>query len=289
MNVLFTIIDLPGMFSLHSHLLWDFLLFFLVTAYVIVCPFTKVEESFAVQACHDLIAHQTNITAYDHLEFSGVVPRSFLGPLSITMFSAPFLFLASRVLPMLVSANTALLFLLPKLYMLYVLRIILGLANVCSFSFFRRSLSKRFGDARIATATALVSLCQFHFIFYQSRPLANMFALVFTNIACGCLLRRNIHHAVCWLALASIVFRCDVVLFAGPLLIGGLLTDTWADKGGRVAVFVRVVLFGLGSSVASIALSVAVDSFFWRRLLWPEGEVWWYNVVDNKSSDWGYC
>lgn len=59
-------------------------------------PFTKVEESFNIQATHDVLASgvQTSDTQeflranYDHVEFSGSVPRTFVGAIALTLLTA---------------------------------------------------------------------------------------------------------------------------------------------------------------------------------------------------------
>jgi alpha-1,6-mannosyltransferase len=63
----------------------------LVLLHLAVAPYTKVEESFNLQAVHDILTYgvpKNNDNAleifkneYDHFSFPGVVPRSFVGAL----------------------------------------------------------------------------------------------------------------------------------------------------------------------------------------------------------------
>lgn len=74
-----------------------------ILTHLFLAPYTKVEESFNIQATHDILINglpwgiKWEHTGswlrerYDHLTFTGSVPRTFVGPLSLAAASWPFL------------------------------------------------------------------------------------------------------------------------------------------------------------------------------------------------------
>lgn len=67
----------------------------LVLLHLFVAPYTKVEESFHIQAVHDILAHGLpdrlgrNHTNYDHFAFPGAVPRTAIGAAVLAKLSQP--------------------------------------------------------------------------------------------------------------------------------------------------------------------------------------------------------
>ena len=76
----------------------------LIIAHLFVSPYTKVEESFNIQAIHDILVHglptknadQFLTANYDHVSFPGSVPRTFAGALVLSGLSRPFFLLFSN-------------------------------------------------------------------------------------------------------------------------------------------------------------------------------------------------
>jgi alpha-1,6-mannosyltransferase len=75
----------------------------LILFHLLVAPYTKVEESFHVQAIHDISNHGLpGFTPkfdlrFDHFAFPGAVPRSAVGALILAKLSQPFAALSKGI------------------------------------------------------------------------------------------------------------------------------------------------------------------------------------------------
>ncbi|ENN80093.1 hypothetical protein HUJ04_013073 [Dendroctonus ponderosae] len=237
----------------------------IATAHLVYCPFTKVEESFNLQAIHDILYHKWNISQYDHLEFPGVVPRTFLGPIFVSFFAAPFVFIL-RLLN------------LNKFWAQYIVRTILALTVILSLKKLSNTLEKQFGSRWLQWFIA-ITVTQSHFMFYMSRPLPNIMALPLVLLALDGWLRNDTRSFIWFSGGAIIIFRSELALYLGILLIYDLYCQRISMKG-----LLQVAVPAGGSC---LLLTIVVDSIFWNRALWPEGEVLWYNTILNRSSNWG--
>ncbi|XP_023175832.1 probable Dol-P-Man:Man(7)GlcNAc(2)-PP-Dol alpha-1,6-mannosyltransferase isoform X2 [Drosophila hydei] len=243
----------------------DCLVFLTAAAHLVYTPFTKVEESFNLQAMHDILYLRNNFSQYDHHEYPGVVPRTFVGPLIVSIFSAPFVLLFEVL-----NIN--------KFWAQYVVRLVLAGAISVAWNNLRRAVTNIFGVEVRLWFTA-ITITQFHYIFYMTRPLPNIFALPFVLYAITYWMRGQTKPFIICSGIAIIVFRSELALFLGLLLAVDLLKQKLSIDG--------LLKIALPAGVCILAATVLVDSFFWRRLLWPEGEVLWYNTILNKSSNWG--
>lgn len=246
---------------------WTLALAFTVLVHVAAAPFTKVEESFGMQAAHDLLFHGVaSVDDFDHLSFPGVVPRSFAGPAAMAVLAAPFVLALRATHLSKQAAGVAVRCALASL----------GVASLCRL---------RGATARVHGSTAGVLLfalacVQFHLPFYLSRPLPNTYALIVTSLATADWVDASSpRRAIALLAATTALLRCDVLLLAGVLGLHLLVTRA---VGVKEAIGTALVAGG-----AAALTSVLVDSYFWRRPLWPEGAVFWFNTAENRSSEWG--
>ncbi|MCJ1380346.1 dolichyl-P-Man:Man(7)GlcNAc(2)-PP-dolichol alpha-1,6-mannosyltransferase [Xylographa soralifera] len=254
----------------------------LIVLHLYVAPYTKVEESFNIQATHDIITYgvpfqNTNAyleAHYDHLSFPGSVPRTFLGPLALAGVAWPFAWLVEGVDKQIL------------------VRAILGLYNAFSILVFRNGIAHAFGSDT-ANWYILFQASQFHVMYYASRTLPNFFAFGISTIAFRSLTPSYVgsmkppwrgvqeyRKALVMLTVIGVTFRSEIAILLGChtawLLFNKRLSPT------------DIVTSGVLGLAIGLGLTVSVDSFFWQKIpLWPELSGFVFNILKGRSAEWG--
>lgn len=303
---------------LTHHALFDFIFLLSVLLYVRLAPYTKVEESFNTQAVHDAIFHTNDLHLWDHKEFPGVVPRTFVGPLILgkvtkTVARAMEVFVNSNPVTkrifrseqvwgelkhLVETLNEEETFVRTKMHYQVIMRMVLGLLSTFSLHRFHSVIGKNFGND-VAVYASVLALAQFHLAFYASRPLPNIFAFVLTTFALSLWLedRKNLKInrsvldtlAVAIVSMVVAVFRCDNILLLAPLGVHVTLfrmTDIY-DASLRIIANVMAMVTAI---LAFAYASISIDSKHWdKQFLWPEWEVLSFNnpMGANRSHEYG--
>ena len=282
-----------------------------MTILLLLNPFTKVEESFNMQAVHDIsytISHSMkcsniispcfleifknikNITVnYDHHRYPGVVPRTFTGAIIISCLGLIIksiismlgimnlmqivmqIFFPNYLIQLINNCLNTFLF----EQMLY--RWILGLLVCISFVHFIKSLEQY--DPKQKYMIVLFMSTQFHFIFYASRMLPNTFALIGVCLASSQLIRNRAYTTISILSVTTAIFRSDMIILLATL---SLLLLKY-----RLITLLRGITYGLISVFISIIITIPIDSLLWNYIVWPEAIVLFFNTALNRSCEWG--
>mmetsp|Transcript_24278 Transcript_24278/g.57494 ORF Transcript_24278/g.57494 Transcript_24278/m.57494 type:complete len:679 (+) Transcript_24278:97-2133(+) len=288
-----------------------------------VCPYSKVEESFQIQATHDVYYYGINSNInnigstgsdgieetppYDHLQYPGVVPRTFVGPTILATLTKAVV-KAVTTLSMLLLLKIDLTFDDPMTVQ-FLARFFLLTANLWGWYRLSRSVDRFLVPTttrrRISTQPSdtnttnndekgahpipyssegswllLITACQFHMPYYGSRMLPNCFASVLVLQCYAYWFQGQVPKAASVLVVTTTIFRCDLLLL---LFSVGL---SWIFVTKQLSVL-QALKIGILSGAVALVVSVPLDSMMWNYWVWPEGSVLYFNTVLGKSSDWG--
>ncbi|KAJ9049816.1 dolichyl-P-Man:Man(7)GlcNAc(2)-PP-dolichol alpha-1,6-mannosyltransferase [Entomophthora muscae] len=266
---------------------------------IYLAPYTKVEESFNLQTIHDfLFLGPKRLKEFDHFEFPGVVPRTCFSGLIISLLVYPY-----HLLFEILGSKGFLEYSLPlqKYMLLFAARGTLGFLTVLTWMRLGNTLGRLEGRNR-ELWFLLFSITQFHFLFWGSRPLPNIFALVLSNMGIACWIQAIFAPTpelslklkmqfLGWMIPAAVIFRMECLFFAAFVFLCDLTVNSSMYPLKTIFSLAR---YSLAMFVMSLLVTVSVDSVFWQGsiydrtgVVWPEGYVFFFNAILGKSVAWG--
>lgn len=268
--------------------------------YIVHCPFNKVEESFNTQALHDIInifpnnlpnlaklngnqtyqeiALRPNLP-WDHLQFPGVVPRTSIGAFIVALPLKLASYLMSKdYLDWDIKDEDE-----PDLTSQFALQIgsRFALAGfvVYSLTEITRAIHRKYGLI-FRVCFSIITVSQFHYMFYASRFLPNTFAAILANLVFASWINRQYSKSIVYIAFCVVIFRFDTSILFGWLLFDGVFIR-------NLIPLTRVIKIGVPAGLVALLISFTIDSIFWAKPVWPEFEGLYFNLWLNKSHEWG--
>jgi alpha-1,6-mannosyltransferase len=169
---------------------FDAIFFLSMVLAIWMCPYTKAEESFTMQAVHDMVVHKYDIEEYDHLRYPGEVKQTGLAALGLGFMIFPYFYVLTSAG---FSSECGLL----------LTRLAMGIFNFSAIYMLRRAVARMYGQW-LSQIFMLMLNVQFHFVFYMSRTLPESESMFVATLILTYWIRRKYHEVAALLPFAGI-------------------------------------------------------------------------------------
>lgn len=160
--------------------------------------------------------------------------------------------------------------------MLIFSRGVIALFNAISLTMVSNSLK-----STAAIYYILLTITQFHTMFWGSRSIPNTFATIIfqcalsywiSDVSSNSLINNShCHKMITLLIFAIVVFRAELAPISGMMV----LIDIFIRKKYS---FIRAFCVAVIAAVLFISLTIVIDSYYWQqKFLWPELQVFKFN------------
>eukprot|EP01083_Nonionella_stella_P065236 170736_1 len=289
--------------NFHSFI--DLILFIFGALYVVFVPYTKHEESFNMQATHDLLFN--GYLDWNSHEYLHSDPRmvTFAAAKLISMMIFPFKFIALFI---------------PSIHLQqqcqYLIRFALLFLNIVALSKFRQSFVLSYfvqeTDIYILNRTnkykksvrahahmshikiamiqrfsllfTVLIIAQFHFLFYSSRLLPNCLALPSITIAFAHLFRNNVKRTSLWLVIACVLYPHNCIILV-PFILFFVRCKQRKQTQTPWLILLWWSCVHCALVLLTIACIISMDSWLWNRFIsFDEVSLFSWPTLDSLRS-----
>ena len=286
----------------------DILLFIVPISLILLAPYSNYDESFNVNALHDIInIGLDKIDSFDHMKYPDMPKKTSL---PIIFLSLPAIYIpetckniSNFLSLLLISINNLLPTSISKLYNKDELSILLTDTKILQLLFVRLLMSIISSFSILSLRKTIDHSCSQnskfigvwfslfyyplpHMMFYISRFVPHFVCLPLLNFAISMFISGDISRSLIVFTFIGIVFRVEILLFTAVLTI---ISASGILRIGKPILSFREACVSITISAAlSIFLCSRIDSYFWNTsFIIPTFKSALVDIFDGSYSNWG--